>query len=129
MKKTALIPHGSTSFPTASAGADPAASATLFPIDVIHEFLGLMSDTALAAELRGRGYNVIKTGGEVDVHGAAVITGLSRNTLYKLVQQRLIPHPRYGSRTVRFVVADLKQWVEARRRRGEVRTVPARKTA
>lgn len=29
MKKTALIPHGSTSFPTASAGADPAASATL----------------------------------------------------------------------------------------------------
>ena len=51
----------------------------------------------------------------VDYRGAARLTGLPVGTLYSLVSRLQIPHVRLGPRSVRFLRADLRRWIESRR--------------
>lgn len=45
---------------------------------------------------------------------AAAYLRLPVNTLYSLVSRKQIPHHRLGPRLVRFRLADLNAWLEAR---------------
>lgn len=47
--------------------------------------------------------------------GAAVVTGLSVNTLQSMVCRRQIPHFRLGKRLVVFSRKELEDWLERRR--------------